>query len=531
MNTDTFFECVVKEDCIGGLWNQQCRDYHTGPLCSVCIDEHARLQGKQSQCQPCLNDVGSFESIFSMICGVLIFIFIGALLFLSWPDHIYYKMKQHAATTAAAKENEGSSKGLARQATDKHVSQKKDDAMSDVTGANESNAAVSSSLDTTSNNLNKVSRTKIEKLIGHFKIIIGFVQIFSSLQTTFSIPWPDEFVTFLSFPPFKMINIDIIGLFGSFSPCDFTVPFTTRFIFHILILPFFGCISLLAYAVAVGLRRCNISCKHRFVPKSARERMTTMVVAVVFLLFPGLTVKIFQLFKCTELDSELFVLVADMSMECSMTHGPWKNYATIGLISIIIYVLGIPISSWFILRQNKNALYNINHPKQESMEREYGSLYLQYEPTYYWWESLEMVKKCLLTGGLVLVAPGSSAQVMFGALIALTFLLLVLKASPYEEDDDDKLQFIATLAILLTLLGGFALKTDNPEEGLYEKGLMGVLLVTVNAVVLIAGGIALMLSFPCISTAVDRWHEKRYGNKKKTTKVVPENGGLREWKT
>ena len=103
-----------------------------------------------------------------------------------------------------------------------------------------------------------------------------------------------------------MINIDVMGLFGSFSPCDFTVPFTTRFIFHILILPFFGCISILAYAVAVR-------CKHRFVPKSARERMTTMVVAVVFLLFPGLTVKIFQLFKCTELDSELFVLVADMS--------------------------------------------------------------------------------------------------------------------------------------------------------------------------------------------------------------------------
>ena len=68
-NTDTFFECVVKEDCIGGLWNQQCRDYHTGPLCSVCIEGHARLQGKLSQCQPCSGDVGSFGSIFGMIGG------------------------------------------------------------------------------------------------------------------------------------------------------------------------------------------------------------------------------------------------------------------------------------------------------------------------------------------------------------------------------------------------------------------------------------------------------------------------------
>ena len=48
-----------------------------------------------------------------------------------------------------------------------------------------------------------------------------------------------------------------------------------------------------------------------------------------------------------------------------------------------------------------------------------------------------MVKKCMLTGGLVLVAPGTSDQVMFGALIALTYLLLVLKASPYEENEQD----------------------------------------------------------------------------------------------
>ena len=71
-----------------------------------------------------------------------------------------------------------------------------------------------------------------------------------------------------------------------------------------------------------------------------------------------------------------------------------------------------------------------------------------------------MIKKMLLTGGLVLVAPGSSAQIMLGALIALVYLLAFVKASPYEEDADDVLEFVCTLAILLTLLGGFALKTQ-----------------------------------------------------------------------
>ena len=92
-----------------------------------------------------------------MILGVLLFIFIGALLFLSWPDHIYSKIQQHAQT---AQDNGGT--GFARQATDKHLSQKKDDAVSEATGANESSAAVDTS--DTLNNLNKVSRTKMEKL-------------------------------------------------------------------------------------------------------------------------------------------------------------------------------------------------------------------------------------------------------------------------------------------------------------------------------------------------------------------------------
>ena len=84
---------------------------------------------------------------------------------MSWPDHIYSKIQQHAQT---AQDNGGT--GFARQVIDKHLSQKKDDTMSEAMGANESDAELDTS--DTLNNLNKVTRTKMEKLVGHFKIII-----------------------------------------------------------------------------------------------------------------------------------------------------------------------------------------------------------------------------------------------------------------------------------------------------------------------------------------------------------------------
>ena len=65
--------------------------------------------------------------------------------------------------------------------------------------------------------------------------------------------------------------------------------------------------------------------------------------------------------------------------------------------------------------------------QQELLTKEIGSLYGQYETRFYYWECIEMIKKMMLTGGLVLLAPGSSAQILLGILITLVYLCLVFK--------------------------------------------------------------------------------------------------------
>ena len=76
----------------------------------------------------------------------------------------------------------------------------------------------------------------------------------------------------------------------------------------------------------------------------------------------------------------------------------------------------------------------------------------------------------LMTGALVIIAKGSSVQPLVAVLFQLTFLLVVLKLSPYGEDDDDVSAFVSSMSILLMTLGAVMLitKADSGSSKLSD---------------------------------------------------------------
>ena len=93
----------------------------------------------------------------------------------------------------------------------------------------------------------------------------------------------------------------------------------------------------------------------------------------------------------------------------------------------------------------------------------------------------------ILTGGMVLVAPGSSAQVLWAEVVCLIYLLLVLKIAPFRYDLDDWLAFAASLQLFLVFMAAFALKTDDPNDTVYEKKTMGICLAILCCGVVLLG--------------------------------------------
>ena len=98
-----------------------------------------------------------------------------------------------------------------------------------------------------------------------------------------------------------------------------------------------------------------------------------------------------------------------------------------------------------------------------------------------------MVHKMLMTGALVVIAPGTSAQPLVAMLFQLFFLLLVLKLAPYASDSDDYSSFIAALTLALTMLCGFALMSDEGKEDkdFGDTNLVGILLVVISTLCMV----------------------------------------------
>jgi hypothetical protein len=138
-----------------------------------------------------------------------------------------------------------------------------------------------------------------------------------------------------------------------------------------------------------------------------------------------------------------------------------------------------------MLWKNKDKI--MDDPEDEEMTKKYGSMYGPYEPPFWYFEIIEMMRKLVLTAGLVLVKPGSTAQILLGILVCFFYCVAQMNLKPLLEDNDDYLSQAASVQLFLTLLTGLVLKIDVSSEGAYEQAMTGFLLILMNVIIMSMG--------------------------------------------
>jgi predicted outer membrane repeat protein len=373
---------------------------------------------------------------------------------------------------------------------------------------------------------NDTSRSDGQLLYDRVKLFYGYCQIFSSFTVVFvDCPWPTLLADFSVSLNFVNLDLDL-----AVASCTFALPYLHQFAVHGATPAVLMAMLSLARGAAYMLKK---DAEHR---QGQRELFFKLSTSLLLLMYPGIAVKCFSIFKCISvpgleasdaagLHSGL-VLQAQWDIECwSDRHSP---FVILSIVYIVLWVVGIPVAVFLFLRMHRRALYDQSHPRHKEVIHEAGNLYLQYEERYWYWEIVIILKKCMLTGAMTIIAAGSSAQLIIAMLVVLTYTLAAIYAKPFEGESDDVLSSLTSIQLFLTLLGGLAMFTDDRNNPTYDSEYMGVALCAVNAVGFVAFALSLVMLHPKIRRMVNTHEETRSAQQTEKgggTKVSPHPPG------
>ena len=372
-------------------------------------------------------------------------------------------------------------------------------------------------------------------MVTHIKQLIGFLQILASQAIVYdSVPWSRRFLEF-SFG-ISIFNFDVMSIFSQHETCTLAIPFLEQFVLH-MTLPGFLLVSMILAQVAAehvmkvkkhkvkALKRTRSTVVKLKRLNHSRHQVFKFFILGMTLLYPGLSTRIFTVWRCKSIiGMEGLLLEADMSVKCySFQH---LAASTLAIVFLIAYVIGVPAVILFLLWYNRRSLHDEKSKKHERIQFALGGMYEPYKPKLYFFEVIVIIHKCVMTGSMVIVSPGSSLQLLVASLVMLAYLLILVRFAPFEDRLQNWSSYCSNLALLMTLLGGFALITDDPESPTYEKEQLSDLLIGINVVCIV---INMMIMFvdtfsstieKCMKCCchVDKKDEKE---DKDTTKVQP----------
>ena len=155
-------------------------------------------------------------------------------------------------------------------------------------------------------------------IIAKVKIIIGYAQITSFVNDVFSIEWPPAFVGMTKW--LKGLNADIMGFVGTMTCQVHVRSFAESFLWHMSLIPVFYIICRIALFIAKQrsshhsghhadgknshwsdklLKFKKLRSEGKYTSTSAETRMYKVLSFLIFLLYPGICVKLFRWVKCT----------------------------------------------------------------------------------------------------------------------------------------------------------------------------------------------------------------------------------------
>jgi hypothetical protein len=321
-------------------------------------------------------------------------------------------------------------------------------------------------------------------LAASLKIIVGWSQCVGSFDRTFTgIPWPPEFLVVIE--RLQSVFSDMFNIFA-WSPgleCSFNTSFQWQLLVTLLQLPVALAVLLPAYSIAVLRARTMEEKTKKFTTMGCYNRLSRVLSIVVFFVYPSVCTKCFLAFRYTEIDGVTY-LSEDLTMRvrCDEAHAAqcdevmfagtnidsgYYHTRLLAVLGLVFIVIGIPL--YYMCELYKHRVQIWNDPEASGLKARYGSLYADYRKEYYYFELVDMLRKMLLTGGLIVIRSGEELggqllQIAVGMSVCFFHLILMLSTLPYEDSVLGKLQITVGIQLFFSLVIAMVLVAQIAEQ-------------------------------------------------------------------
>jgi hypothetical protein len=293
---------------------------------------------------------------------------------------------------------------------------------------------------------------KIQIIIVFAKIGITLIQILTQLDVALALEWPDTFRHFINI--LRIFSLDFLGFIDI--GCLTTYSYFEKFMFAACMMP----VLLLSIFV---LYKCKSNAD------GMKNRCIQMALTAVFLSYAFVSQAFFQGFACKQLGPEESYLAVDFQVSCESNE--YIAFVVLGFAGVMAVPIGIPTVTLLVLLKNGSNIRSGGASYQR-----YQFLVGDYKPQFFFWDTLEMLRKVFITGLVMFVSPGSLMQLVVALVFCLGFLTSTAWLQPYGARAANMFKVGAESALSMMLILAIMLRFDLSNEDVTE-GFVGTLML------------------------------------------------------
>ena len=331
----------------------------------------------------------------------------------------------------------------------------------------------------------------ITPTVARTQIALGFFQVIVSLHQTFQIDLPKDIAALIGY--FQFLTFDWVTDLAYPAGCINGWENTLLLITSLSPLAVAACVLFVVWATEN--KRCRLTqikeqvsvvpitsndCGSRSPTRvnsapsaSARKQVAAVCLSllVFFICLPSVSSSIFSTWVCEQYEvapggEVVSFLLKDPTVECS-THTHTVSMA-VAVVMLLLWPVGMLVLFGCILFFNRTDL-RAGKPRSTSGKAA-SFLTSGFRNEFFYWELVELSRRLLVTGWLLLIPfQEMFARLVFALFVSLLFLTLTAVARPWSRTEDNVLALVSQCALVVAFGTCLVIKIVNVPGAVYKE--------------------------------------------------------------